>query len=84
MRLPATQLVPLDCLQVAGHGSASLRSLIPDQELDIAGFLQNLVCPSGREPPSLEPLQPALQGIATARGMQMSAVAELKQANLEV
>ena len=71
----------LDCLQVVEHGSASL---ISNQERDIAGFLQDLVHPSGPDPPSLEPLQPALQGIATARGMQMSAVAELKRGNLQV
>lgn len=60
-----------------------MRNLIFHQELDIAGCLQDLLYLSSLKQHSFE-THLALQGIATARGMQMSAVAELKQHNLQV
>lgn len=70
-------------MQLTGGSSQRLRSLIPHQELDIAGCLQDLLNPSSLAQQSFE-AHPALQGIASARGMHMSAVAELKQRNLQV
>ncbi|KAK9848670.1 hypothetical protein WJX84_010158 [Apatococcus fuscideae] len=69
--------------QYDGNGTHCIRSLIPQQELDMADCLQELACPESLNPNLFEPDHPALRGIATARGMHMFEVADLKKRHLQ-
>ncbi|KAK9827492.1 hypothetical protein WJX74_005388 [Apatococcus lobatus] len=72
----------LQC-QSDGVAAPSIRSLIPHQELVVADCLSELALPDSLNPHAFEPEHPALRGIATARGMHMFEVADLKRRHLQ-
>lgn len=73
-----------DRADLQGQTVVPLHSMIPHQELAMAGALDNLRQATACSPGSLAVQQHALQGIALARGRHMSEVYDLKQKNLQV
>lgn len=67
-----------------GESGMRLRSVVPHQELAMAGALDDLRHVTACHPASVEAQQHTLLGVALARGRHMSEVSELKQKNLQV